>query len=236
MHYIHLAQSEGKHLGFYLAMEEYVARHVYDGTDCFFIWQVNPTVVCGRHQVVENEVNLDYCQTHGIQVVRRKSGGGCVFTDRGNLMLSYITGEENLTQAFDHYLALLTRALNGMGIPAERNDHNDVMLNGQKISGNAMWHVPGRTIAHGTLLYDVDMEHITHAITPNQQKLSKNGVQSVRQRITLLKNYTSLSINEVWQHLRQDICTDTIELPQSAMSVIEQMAQEYLTLRDPEEE
>ena len=182
MIYIDLKTTATHRLSFYLAMEEYVARSVYAGEDCFFMWQVEPTVIFGRNQVAENEVDLAYCRTEGIDVFRRKSGGGCVYADMSNVMLSYITREDDLTEAFDHYLALLTAALQRIGIPAVRNDHNDVMLGGHKISGNAIWHLPGRTIAHGTLLYDTRMEHMTRAITPGKQKLDKNGVQSVAQR------------------------------------------------------
>ena len=228
MHYIELKEDRIRRLSFYLAMEEYVARYIYEDVDCFFMWQVRPTVICGRNQVVENEVNLDYCREHGIQVYRRKSGGGCVYADMGNVMLSYITCEENLTEAFSRYLKLFTEALNSMNIPAQRNDHNDVMLFGQKISGNAIWHLPGKTIAHGTLLYDTMMENMTQAITPPKQKLEKNGVQSVRQRITLLKDITPLSLEEIKARLRSHICDDTITLDSHAVEMIEEIEKEYL--------
>lgn len=215
-------------LSYYLAMEEYVARQVYKDEDCFFMWQVNPTVIFGRNQVIEDEVNIDYCKAHGIEFYRRKSGGGCVYADMGNVMLSYITGEESVADCFSYYMQLLTRALNTIGIPAERNDHNDIMLGGQKISGNAILHLPDRVIAHGTLLYDTDMDHMTHAITPSQQKLRRNGVQSVRQRITLLKDYTSLSLNEMKARLRAAICSSTVTLGPQDRKAIEEIEKEYL--------
>ena len=90
MKYITLPTSEVRRLSFYLAMEEYVARHL-DEPDCFFLWQVEPSVIFGRNQVLENEVNVDYCRTHGIKLYRRKSGGGCVYADMDNLMWSFIT-------------------------------------------------------------------------------------------------------------------------------------------------
>ena len=81
MQYINLPEAhEVRSLSFYLAMEEFVARHV-DADDCFFMWQVEPSVIFGRNQMIENEVNLTYCQEHHIQVYRRKSGGGCVYAD-----------------------------------------------------------------------------------------------------------------------------------------------------------
>ena len=90
MKHIKLPNSNQQKLSFYLAMEEYVASTLTDDEcdDCFFLWQVEPTVIFGRHQVIENEVNLEYCKANGIQTYRRKSGGGCVYADRNNVMLS----------------------------------------------------------------------------------------------------------------------------------------------------
>lgn len=209
MIYVDIDTKGTMRLPFYLAMEEYVARNIYKGEDCFFMWQVNPTVIFGRNQVIEDEVNIEYCKSHNIQFYRRKSGGGCVYADMGNVMLSYITGEESVDNCFAYYMEMLTRSFNAIGIPAERNDHNDIMLNGQKISGNAILHMTDRVIAHGTLLYDTNMENMTNAITPSKQKLSRNGVQSVRQRITLLKDFTPLSLEEMKKKLRATICTSS---------------------------
>ena len=72
MKYITLPTSEVRRLSFYLAMEEYVARHL-DKQDSFFLWQVEPSVIFGRNQVLENEVNVDYCRAHDIRLYRRKS-------------------------------------------------------------------------------------------------------------------------------------------------------------------
>ena len=63
-----------RRLSFYLAMEEFAARQLRLEEDAFFLWQVEPTVIFGRNQVIENEVNLDYCRAHGIQFYRRTSG------------------------------------------------------------------------------------------------------------------------------------------------------------------
>ena len=88
MKYVALPFQEPRRLSFYLAMEEFVARHT-DEPDAFFMWQVEPSVIFGRNQVLENEVNVAYCREHGISLYRRKSGGGCVYADMDNLMLSF---------------------------------------------------------------------------------------------------------------------------------------------------
>ena len=73
---ITLPDDQDRSLAFFLAMEEFVARRI-EG-EAFFVWRVEPTVIFGRNQVLENEVNLEYCKEKGVSIVQRKSGGGCV--------------------------------------------------------------------------------------------------------------------------------------------------------------
>lgn len=172
----------GQHsLPFFLAMEEYVAGK-YDG-EAFFVWRVEPTVIIGRNQVLENEVNMEYCRERGVEVVRRKSGGGCVYSDSGNIMISYISRRGDVADVFERYLSALTDALRSLGLHAERSGRNDVLVGGRKISGNAFHMLPDRSIVHGTLLYSTDLEALTEAIRPPLEKLQRHGVESVRQRV-----------------------------------------------------
>ena len=182
-----------RRLTHYLATEEYVARHL-DGDEYFFMWQVPPTVIFGRNQLIENEVNLDYCRRHGISTYRRKSGGGCVYADMNNIMFSYITKDENVSLTFSKYITMVADMLRKLGVDATASGRNDIMIGGRKVSGNAFYHIPGRSIVHGTMLYDTDMQNMVGAITPSDEKLVSKGIQSVRQHITLLKDYISMDI------------------------------------------
>ena len=206
MTYLALPSNDTRRLSFYLAMEEYAARQLNDGDDLFFLWQVEPSVIFGRNQVMENEVNIDYCRKHGIQFYRRKSGGGCVYADMSNVMMSYITRSDEVVTTFARYMEMVCGMLRELGIPATSTQNNDVLINGRKVSGNAFYHIPGHSIVHGTMLFDTDMEHMLHAITPPQTKLDKHGVQSVRQRITLLKDHTNLTIDAFKQFARERLC------------------------------
>ena len=206
MTYLALPSNDTRRLSFYLAMEEYAARQLNDGDDLFFLWQVEPSVIFGRNQVMENEVNIDYCRKHGIQFYRRKSGGGCVYADMSNVMMSYITRSDEVVTTFARYMEMVCGMLRELGIPATSTQNNDVLINGRKVSGNAFYHIPGHSIVHGTMLFDTDMEHMLHAITPPQTKLDKHGVQSVRQRITLLKDHTNLTIDAFKLFARERLC------------------------------
>ena len=207
MKYVGLPDDEIRPLSFYLAMEDYLAQHMEEeDEDYLFMWQVEPSVIYGRNQVVENEVNLDYCREHGIKVYQRKSGGGCVYADRDNLMLSYVTREENVGFAFNRFVTMVLLVLRKMGIEATDTTHNDIMIGDRKLCGTACRKTTKVCIVHSTMLYDTNMEHMLNAITPGPEKLAKKGIQSVRQRITLLKDYTLLSLDEVKALIRETLC------------------------------
>ena len=213
-------------LSFFLAMEEFVARQQF-ADDAFFLWQVEPSVIYGRNQVMENEVNIAYCQAHGIQLFQRKSGGGCVYADRDNLMLSYITKEEQVGFAFNRFINMVLLVLRKMGVEATGTRHNDIMIGDRKVCGTACRKTSDGCIVHSTMLYDTNMQHMLQAITPSQQKLAKNGVESVRQRITLLKDYTSLTIEEVKTLIIRTLCDSERMLTADEVAQIEQIEELY---------
>jgi len=242
-------------------MEEYLAQHISDrevnlgnntadsvGTpslrgagESFFTWIVPPTVIFGRHQVMEDEVNMDYCRANGVQMYRRKSGGGCVYSDAGNLMLSYITPDTRSEQVFQHYLDSVAGALQQLGFAAAKSEHNDVLVGDRKVSGNACYALPTGTIVHGTMLFDVNFAALQQAITPSREKLSKHGVQSVRQRVANLKDLkapnvlndfkaqAALSdIHALSDYFISSFCTSSRTLTPEEISAIDALEQTYL--------
>ena len=227
MKYIALPTNENRQLSFYLAMEEYVARHISE-PDCFFMWQVEPSVIFGRNQVLENEVNVDYCRQHHIKMYRRKSGGGCVYADMDNLMLSYVGDGDQVGFTFNKFLQMMLLVLRKMGVEATSTVHNDIMIGDRKVCGTAFYQLPGRSIVHSTMLYDTNMEHMLNAITPSAEKLEKKGIQSVRQRITLLKDYVNLTLDDVKTLIRETLCKGELRLTPEQVAEIETIEQSYL--------
>lgn len=217
-----------RRLTFYLATEEYVARN-FKSNDYFFMWQVNPTVIFGRNQLIENEVNIEYCRQHNINTFRRKSGGGCVYADMNNIMFSYITPDENVNLTFTSYINMVAGMLRKLGVDAQPSGRNDIMINNRKVSGNAFYHIPGRSIVHGTMLYDTDMQNMIGAITPSDEKLVSKGIKSVRQHITLLKDYIDMSIDDFKAFVKKDLCSDEIILTDNDADEISKIEEEYLS-------
>ena len=226
MVYVNLPDDKTRKLVFYLAMEEYVATHIVED-ECFFMWQSQPTVIFGRNQLIENEVNLDFCKKHNIQTYRRKSGGGCVYSDMNNIMFSYITCDENVNLTFNKYVNLVALTLYKLGIDAKATGRNDILIDGKKVSGNAFYHIPGHSIVHGTMLYDTNMENMVGAITPTDAKLLSKGVKSVRQHIALLKDYINISIEDFKIFVRKNLCDKEITLSEEDVKKIEEIELEY---------
>ncbi len=229
MLYVALPEEKIRKVSFYLAMEEFVARNV-TADDCLFYWQVEPSVVFGRNQLVSNEVNVDYCRSHGIGMFRRKSGGGCVYADNDNVMFSFITGGDNVGLTFNRYMQMMVLMLRRMGVEATADGRNDILIEGRKVSGTAFYHIPGRNIVHGTMLFDTDMDNMTRSITPPGEKLASNGVDSVRRRVALLKDYIDVSIDDFKADIRRTLCDGEHVLTQVDVEEIERIEREvYLS-------
>ena len=209
-------------------MEEYVARHLA-ADDYFFMWQVEPTVIFGRNQLIDTEVDIEYCRANSIQMYRRKSGGGCVYADRDNLMLSYVTPASNVNLTFNRYMLMVEHLLQKLGIDAKTTGRNDILVDGKKVSGNAFYHLPGRSIVHGTMLYDTDLERMVRSTTPSDAKLKSKGVESVRQHVTTLNKYLDITIDEFKNFVRANLCDGEVVLDDCAVEAIKEIEQGYLT-------
>lgn len=181
---------DGLLLDEYLQIERDLVERVQEPT--LFTWVVAPTVIFGRHQVREQEVNEAYCAEHGIRVVQRQSGGGCVYADEGNVMVSYISPSTHNQEVFDEFLIMLSGAFRQLGYDAVTTEHNDILVNGRKVSGTACYTTPTGTVVHASILYDVNLEALEQAITPTAEKLAKHAVQSVRQRVANLRSIKDL--------------------------------------------
>ena len=201
---------EGLHLEQYLDLEYEMVQSVSEPT--LFTWIVPPTVIYGRHQVREQEVNEAFCASLGVRVVQRKSGGGCVYADQGNLMISFVSPSTHNQEVFDLFLAMLATALNELGYAAVTTAHNDVLVAERKVAGTACYTVPTGTVVHACMLYDVDLEALQNAITPSVEKLQKHAVQSVRQRVRNLRDINDLGdIHTFRQLLENTLATSNIQ-------------------------
>ena len=168
-----------------LALDEYLLTRF--PREVLTLWRNGPSVIIGKNQNALEEIDLDFIRAHQIPVVRRLTGGGAVFHDLGNI--NYTLVQPCRAGDFNNY-AKFTRPivdfLATLGVKAELSGRNDLLVDGQKCSGNAQAVRDGRILHHGTLLFSADMSRLSGALRPRDLKLESKGVKSVSSRVTNL--------------------------------------------------
>ncbi|MGE4584256.1 MAG: lipoate--protein ligase [Sphaerochaeta sp.] len=178
-----------------LAGEAFLLTQEYDHV--LFLWENDPCIVIGRYQNPFSECNLQRMESEGVQLVRRQSGGGAVYHDRGNLCFTLIGNKE--TSSKEENFALVLEALASLGLTCELSGRNDILLNGRKISGNAFQTTSTKFCHHGTLLISSDLSVMNNYLTPSSEKLASKAVKSVSSRVGNLREGNPVITNEMMQ-------------------------------------
>ncbi|OOG61665.1 lipoate--protein ligase [Rhodanobacter sp. B04] len=172
------------------------------------IWEwAAPAVVIGRFQSLRNEVDAAAAQRHGIEVVRRVSGGGAMFIEPGNTItysiyapLSLIKGM-SFQEAYAFLDAWVLQALGELGIKAWYQPLNDITSAGGKIAGAAQTHRGGAVLHHVTMAYDIDAAKMLDVLRIGREKLSDKGTASAAKRVDPLRSQTGLPREAVIEHM-----------------------------------
>lgn len=150
----------------------------------FFLWMNAPTVVIGYNQNPFSECDLDKMRQKNVFLARRRTGGGAVFHDVGNLNFSFVMPHE--LYDVKRQSAVICNALKSLGIDAEISGRNDLLADGRKFSGNAYYKGKTHRLHHGTIMLNVDFNALSGYLTPDPSKYLKKGVSSVRSRVVNL--------------------------------------------------
>ncbi len=180
---------------FNLATEEYFLKKRTE--DCFILWRNEPSIIVGKHQNTQAEINAAYVKDNNINVVRRLSGGGAVFHDLGNLNFTFIKSGNSDEQLIDFhkYTLPILEVLLKMGINAEFQGRNDLVINGLKFSGNAEHVHKNRILHHGTLLFSSKIADLSAALKVDPLKFQDKAVKSVRSRVTNISEHLKNNMN-----------------------------------------
>ena len=172
-----------------MSFDEYCLEQFPSNDTVFYLWQNRPSVIIGLNQNVYSEVNIKYLEDNGIVLARRVTGGGAVYHDLQNLNYTIVGRSSDLERDYPGYMNYIIEALRRLGVPAELSGRNDIMVEGRKVSGYAKRVFKDRLMVHGTLMFDVDIEHLTAALAVPGSKLEASGIESVRSRVANLKDY-----------------------------------------------
>ena len=169
-----------------LALEE-MLFDVCENTSDFilYLWQNDNTIVIGRNQDVFIECNIKYALSSGTKIVRRMTGGGAVFHDLGNLNYTMIVPKDCYVK--EQFGNIIIKALNELGIKAELDGRNDIIVDGLKCSGNAYYSSKNTILHHGTMMVDVDLKKMEQLLSTSKSKISRRGIKSVHSRVKNLR-------------------------------------------------
>ena len=163
-----------------------VENFLVESAECvtLYLWRNRRTVVIGQNQNPYSEVNVEALEADGGFLMRRKTGGGAVYHDDGNLNFSFVVPKA----LYDHQrqFSVIQRAVESFGLHTELSGRNDILAEGRKFSGNAFSKGRVNDLHHGTLLISGDMSDLAHYLKPKPAKLQKHGVASVRSRVVNL--------------------------------------------------
>lgn len=173
-----------------LAVEEYLLRE-YD-KPVFRLWRNDTSIIIGRNQNAMAEIDSDYVHKHNIPVVRRLSGGGAVFHDLGNINYTFIDQRikgEDTSAMFRRFTAPIIEALKRIGVNAYMEGRNDILIDGQKFSGNAICVWKNRVLQHGTLLFSSSINDLSEALLSRPEKFIDKAVKSHQTRVTNISDH-----------------------------------------------
>jgi len=188
-----------------MALDETIMEGVRNGNSLptirFYGWDPS-AVSIGIFQGIRNEVNLDATQKTGVNVVRRLTGGGAVYHDKlGEVTYSLIAPLDyfptNIIESYRQICDDIVFALKLLGIQANFSPINDILVNDQKISGNAQTRRNGILLQHGTILFSVDVEKMFTVLNVSDQKISDKLIKSVQKRVTSVVDQTKRNMDDL---------------------------------------
>lgn len=174
-----------------LATEQYLMNSDQIKPPFMLFYIESDCIIVGRNQNTLEEINQKYCEEHGVTITRRLSGGGAMYQDLGNMCFSFVVPADEVRFGdFKDLVKPVVDALHEMGCTgAEVTGRNDIVVDGKKFSGNAMYTRGGKTFSHGTLMYNVNTDAVSHALHVPKDKIASKGIKSVRSRVTNIMKY-----------------------------------------------
>ncbi|MFQ5344267.1 MAG: lipoate--protein ligase [Anaerolineae bacterium] len=150
----------------------------------------DPYVCVGYHQDLEKEVDLGYCQAHGLPVLRREVGGGAVYLDDGQVFTQWIFHRDHLPHAlekrFELYVRPLVETYRALGIDAYHRPINDIHVDGKKIGGTGAAQMGLAEVVVGSLMFTFDKATMARVLKVPSEKMRDKIFESLEQYMTTM--------------------------------------------------
>ncbi len=182
-------------------------------------WINNPAVVIGRSQNPWSEVRTEALESSNIPLIRRSSGGGTVYHDRGNLCYSILRDRKSFNR--EEHSKFFCTVLRGLGVDAEYTERNDLLIQGKKFSGSAFRILKNRALHHGTLLIHADLQQLSSLLTPTNSDYQSRGTASRGMKVINIQEVQSrIEINTVVQAFAQELGLSVEEISLENLSTL----------------
>lgn len=193
----------------HVALDEVIASAVAKGergaTLRFWDWP-DSVVVVGSFQSLKNEVDSAAAKRHGVEVVRRVTGGGAMFMEPGNCITYSLVVPASLVEglSFEQSYAFLDDwvlgALAEVGIKAHYVPINDIASEKGKIGGAAQKRFAnGVVLHHVTMAYDINADRMLDVLRIGREKLSDKGTTSANKRVDPMRSQTGMERDAIIQ-------------------------------------
>ncbi len=150
-----------------------------------------PYVCIGFHRDLEQEVNIGYCASNNIPIIRRETGGGTVYLDDDQLFTQWIFGPKNLpvkTDArFQLFIKPLVETYKFFGINAHFHPPNDVHVGNRKIVGTGAAAIGNAEVVTGNFLFDFDCQTMAEVLNLPDESFRENVLESLNKYMTSIK-------------------------------------------------
>ncbi|GAA2083459.1 lipoate--protein ligase family protein [Aeromicrobium tamlense] len=230
----------------HVALDEIIGREVADGTrpPTFRIWDWDsPLVVIGSFQSYVNEIDAEGAAKHGIDVVRRVSGGGAMFMEPGNCITYSLVVPGSLVEglSFERSYSFLDdwviEALAEVGVNARFVPLNDIASDAGKIGGAAQRRFAGGSVLHHvTMAYDIDADKMTEVLRIGREKMSDKGTRSANKRVDPMRSQTGLTreaiLDSFLETFRRRYATRDSEYTEAELSEAKRLVDEKFSTRE----
>ena len=182
-----------------LAVESNLLDNFLPNTVSLFLWKNKQTVVIGTNQNPYSECDIESLLNEGGFLARRRTGGGAVYHDLGNLNFSFIADKD--IYDVKKQMQVIQKALLDFNLETEVSGRNDITYQGRKFSGNAFAKTKHQGLHHGTILIKTDGERLQRYLKVKPAKLHKHGVKSVASRVINLSEVADITSENIIPHL-----------------------------------
>lgn len=207
---------------FNLATERYLLKN--SSQNIFMMWQNEPSVIIGKHQDVDAEVNRDFARENQIKIARRISGGGAVYHDLGNVNLTFIERHSNYD--FSKYPVMIIDFLSTIGINATQDKRLGIEIDGLKISGSAQYVYKDISLFHATLLFSSNLMMLDNVLLRSK---NSTKIKSIPSPVTNICEHLKIPmpIGDFKKKIMSHFPSESYTFDEKDLASIEQLKTEY---------